>query len=48
MPLLHEAVANECFEQLDEVERVLDERCVFLMGHPDVIRGRCGFGWASY
>ena len=48
MPLLHEAVANECFECLDEVERVLDDRCVFLMGNPEVIRGRCGFEWASY
>jgi hypothetical protein len=48
MPLLHEAVANECFECLDEVESVLDDRCVFLMGNPDVVRGRCGFSWASY
>ncbi len=48
MPLLHEAVANECFTTLDDVERVLDERCVFLMGHPDVVRGRCGHSWARF
>ena len=48
MPLLHEAVANEYFEQLDEVERVLDDRCFFLIGYPEVVRGRCGFEWASY
>lgn len=46
MPLLHEAVANECLEHIDQVEKALDDRCVFLMHNPDLVRGRCGFGWA--
>jgi DDE superfamily endonuclease len=46
MPLLHEAVANECFETLEQVQVSLDERCVFLMQNPEVVRGRCGFAWA--
>jgi hypothetical protein len=47
MPLLHECVANELFEQLEAVEAVLDERCVFLRDHPELVLGRCGFSWAS-
>ena len=43
MPLLHEAVANECFEHLEAVEAALDERCVFLTQNPDLVRGQCGF-----
>jgi hypothetical protein len=25
----------------------LDERCVYLMGNPDVVRGGSGYSWAS-
>lgn len=46
MPLLHEAVANECFTNLEDVEKVLDERCVYLMSHPEIVQGRCGHDWA--
>jgi transposase len=47
MPLLHECVANGLFEELEAVEKVLDERCVFLRDHPELVLGRCGFSWAS-
>jgi hypothetical protein len=47
MPLLHECVANKCLERIEDVEAVLVERCAFLMGHPSVVKARCGFAWAS-
>ena len=47
MPLLHECVANRLLGSLEEVEVLLDERCVFLRDHPGVVGGRCGFSWAS-
>lgn len=47
MPLLHECVANRLLEKLEDVEVLLDERCVFLRDHPEVVGGRCGFSWAS-
>ena len=45
-PLVREAVANEGFEGLEEMEPVLVERCRWLIDHPEVVRGAVGFGWA--
>ncbi|WP_161602218.1 hypothetical protein [Tautonia marina] len=38
-PLLREAVANQGFDDLDQLERTLVERCRWLIGHPEVVRG---------
>ena len=46
-PLVREAVANKGFAALDEMEPVLVERCRWLIGHPEVVRGAVGFRWAA-
>ena len=46
MPLLHEGVANRLLVTLGEVQACLVERCVFLRGAREVVRGRVGFSWA--
>jgi hypothetical protein len=45
-PLVREAVANAGFDDLDGLQRPLEERCRWLMGHPEVIHGVVGFRWA--
>jgi hypothetical protein len=45
-PLVREAVANEGFDDLAGLQRPLVERCCWLMGHPEVVRGVVGFHWA--
>jgi hypothetical protein len=45
-PLVREAVANRGFEELDEMEPVLIERCRWLIDHPEIVRGAVGFHWA--
>jgi hypothetical protein len=45
-PLVREAVANEGFDDLGAMEPVLVERCRWLIGHPEAVRGAVGFGWA--
>jgi hypothetical protein len=45
-PLVREAVANEGFDDLAELEAPLVERCRWLMGHPEVGGGVVGFHWA--
>ena len=45
-PLLREAVANQGFDDLEQLERPLIERCRWLMSRPEVVRGAVGFGWA--
>ena len=45
-PLVREAVANEGFDDLEGLQRPLIARCCWLMGHPEVVRGVVGFGWA--
>jgi hypothetical protein len=45
-PLVREAVANKGFDELGEMEPVLVERCRWLIGHPEVVRGAVGFHWA--
>jgi transposase len=46
-PLVREAVANQGFDDLEALQRPLIERCRWLMGHPEVVRGAVGFRWAA-
>jgi hypothetical protein len=46
-PLVREAVANRGFADLDQMEPMLIERCRWLIGHPEVVRGAVGFDWAG-
>jgi hypothetical protein len=46
-PLVREAVANRGFEALGAMEPVLVGRCRWLIDHPAVVRGACGFYWAA-
>jgi len=46
-PLVREAVANHGFDDLGEMEPVLVGRCRWLIDHPEVVRGACGFYWAA-
>ena len=46
-PLVREAVANRGFDDLGEMEPVLMGRCRWLIDHPEVVRGVCGFYWAA-
>jgi hypothetical protein len=46
-PLAREAVANEGFDDVGALERVLVERCRWLIDHPEAVRGAIGFGWAA-
>lgn len=44
-PLVNEAAANRLFEDLDELEAVLVERCVSLLGQADLIRSHTLYHW---
>lgn len=44
-PLINEVVANRDFESLVEHESAISERCVYLIDHPEVVRGPTLFGW---
>ncbi len=44
-PLLREPLANKAFDNLDELETVLSQRCVWLMNNPGIVRGATGFKW---
>jgi transposase len=46
-PLVREVVANRGYEDLDEMEPELVDRCRWLIDHPEVARGAVGFGWAG-
>jgi hypothetical protein len=46
-PLVREAVANRGFTGLGQMEPVLVDRCGWLIGHPEVVRGAVGFRWAA-
>jgi len=46
-PLVREAVADRGFDSLAEMEPVLVDRCRWLIGHPEVVRGACGSYWAA-
>jgi hypothetical protein len=45
-PLVREVVANRGFDELEALQRPPVERCRWLMGHPEVVRGVVGFHWA--
>ena len=47
MPLLHESLANKTLTTLEQVEANLAQRCQFLHDHTEVVKGACGFSWAS-
>jgi DDE superfamily endonuclease len=47
MPLLHESLANKTLTELEQVEANLEQRCQFLHKHPEIVKGACGFNWAS-
>ncbi len=44
-PLVNERVANRLFEDLDELEGALAERCLALCGRPDLLRGHTRYRW---
>ncbi len=44
-PLLNEGVANRPFEDLDELEGALVERCLALSERPDLLRGLTRYHW---
>ena len=46
-PLVREAAANRGYDDLDALQRTLADRCTYLMGRPDVVRGAVGFAWAA-
>jgi hypothetical protein len=45
-PLVREVVANAGFDDLEALERPLADRCLWLIDHPEVVRGAVGFHWA--
>ena len=44
-PLVNERIANHPFEDLDELEGALVERCLALSEHPDLLRGHTRYYW---
>jgi hypothetical protein len=46
-PLVREGVANVGFDSLEMMEPVLVGRSRWLIDHPEVVRGPCGFYWAA-
>lgn len=44
-PLVNERVANRLFEDLDELEEALVERCLALSGQPELLRGSTRYHW---
>ena len=44
-PLTNEAVANGLFEEIEEVEEVLVERCLELLDQPAAIRDLTNYHW---
>ena len=44
-PLSNEAVANRHFEEIEELEEALGERCVALSEQPDLIRSYLRYHW---
>ena len=44
-PITNEAIANQSFESLDQLEDRLAHRCRVLIDRPEVIRGLTGFYW---
>jgi hypothetical protein len=44
-PLINERVANRLFEELDDLEEALVERCLTLSEQPESIRGHALYHW---
>ena len=44
-PLANEGVANRLFEEIEEMEEALVERCVQLLDQPEAIRGLTDYHW---
>ncbi len=44
-PLVNERVANRLFEDLDEMEEALVERCLVLSEQPELLRGCTSYHW---
>lgn len=44
-PLVNERLANRLFEDLDELEEALVERCLALSERPDLLRGLTRYRW---
>ena len=44
-PLTNEAVANRLFEEIEEIERTLMERCVELLGQAGLIKDLTSYHW---
>jgi transposase len=45
--LVREAVANETYDRLGELRRVIRRRCRHLAGDPATVKGAVGFRWAT-
>ncbi len=44
-PLTNEAVANRLFEEIEEIEQILMERCVGLLDQAEPIKGLTNYHW---
>ncbi|MDQ3378052.1 MAG: IS630 family transposase [Actinomycetota bacterium] len=44
-PLTNEALANRLFEEIEQMEDALVERCVELLDQPETIRGLTNYHW---
>lgn len=44
-PLTKEAVANGLFEEIEEIEEALVERCLELLDQPETIKGLTNYHW---
>jgi hypothetical protein len=44
-PLTNEGVANRLFEEIEELEEALVERCVQLLDQPEAIRELTSYHW---
>ena len=44
-PLTNEAVANGLFEEIEEIEEVLVQRCIELLDQPEAIRDLTNYHW---
>jgi hypothetical protein len=44
-PLTNEALANGLFEEIEELEEALEQRCVQLLDQPEAIRDLTNYHW---
>jgi transposase len=44
-PLTNEAVANGLFEEIEEIEQALAERCLELLDQPETLRSLTNYHW---